>query len=65
MRQETAGILQCCICGREKTEIGWHYPDPQENAGIQRIQSFCAECYDNEIMKLRMEAAELAEAVAG
>ena len=65
MRRENTSIMQCCICGREKTEQGWQYPCRPEDAAIPRVRSFCMECYENEMMKLRLQAAMLALPAAG
>lgn len=50
-------IMQCCICGRVKTDDGWEYQFREPDDGNLCSHGFCAVCYELEIKKIRIQTA--------
>ena len=48
-------VMQCCICGREKTEQGWQYRYRSKEDETTCSHGFCEQCYATEIMKIKMQ----------
>lgn len=46
-------VMKCCVCGREKTDLGWQYLIAAEEPRVYS-HGFCATCYDQEILKAKM-----------
>jgi len=47
-------VMKCCICGREKTDLGWQYAFATKEPKGVYSHGFCSACYDLEILKAKM-----------
>ena len=50
-------VTKCCICGREKTDQGWQYAFQDNEPKVVYSHGFCSDCYDVEVMKVKMRLA--------
>jgi hypothetical protein len=48
-------IMQCCICGRVKTEQGWQYQYHDRREQSSSSHGFCTACYETEVRKIKMQ----------
>ncbi len=57
-------VMKCCVCGREKTDLGWQYAIATEKPQCVYSHGFCSTCYDVEILKAKMRLMGPAVAVS-
>lgn len=50
-------VMQCCVCGREKTEDGWQYRFRAATDDVICSHGFCAPCYETEMRRMQLRTA--------